>query len=102
MASVVGRQCLHIKREEGGLALYDMEAQLSEGAVYQWEHSHLWTEAHSDNVQTLCANSTLYRNVEELSRLQEMLPSAEADIFRAKKEGRQSGEEQQRQRDIEF
>jgi len=50
----------------------------------------------------LHANPILYQNVKELCRLQETLPRAVADIFQAKKEGRRSSEEQQRQGDVEF
>jgi len=72
-----------------------VETELGEGAVYRWEHGHLRTETHSDKVQALRANPTLYQNVKELCRLQETLPGAVADIFRAKKEGRRPSEEQQ-------
>jgi len=65
-----------------------METELGEGAVYPWEHGHLRTETHSDDVQALRANPTLYQNVKELCRLHEMLPGTVADIFRAKKECR--------------
>jgi len=43
-----------------------VETELEEGAVYRWEHGHLQTETHSDDVQALRANPTLYQNVKEL------------------------------------
>jgi len=64
------KQCLHIERRDGGPAHLDVETKLREGAVYQWEHGHLRTETHSDGVQALHANLTLYKNVKELCRLQ--------------------------------
>jgi len=79
-----------------------VETELGEGAVYWWEHGHLWTETHSDDVQVLHTNPTLYQNVKELCRLQETLPGAVADIFQAKKEGRRPSEEHQQQGDVEF
>jgi len=96
------KQCLHIEKQYGGPARLDVETELGEGAVYRLEHGHLWTETRSDDVQALHATLTLYQNVKELCRLQETLPGAVADIFRAKKEGRRSSNEQQRQGDIEF
>jgi len=96
------KQCLHIKEPEGGPARLDVETELGKSAVYRWEHGHLRTETHSDNVQALRAKPTLSQNVQELCRLQETLPSAVADIFRAKKEGQRSSEEQQPQGDVEF
>jgi len=79
-----------------------VETELGEGAVYQWEHGRLRTETHSYGVQALRANPTLYQNVKKLCRLQETLPEAVADIFRAKKEGRRPSNEPQRQGDLEF
>jgi len=93
------KQCLQIEKRDGGPTRLDIETELGEGAVYRWEHGHLQTETHSDDVH---ANPTLYQNVKELCRLQETLPGAVADIFRAKKEGRRPSEEQQRQGDVEF
>jgi len=61
-----------------------VRTELGEGAVYRWEHGHLRTETHSDDVQAFRANPTLYQSVKELCRLQETLPGAVADIFRAK------------------
>jgi len=90
-------------RETGrGPARLDMKTELGEGAVYRWEYGHFRTETHSDDVQVLRANPTLYQNVRELRRLQDTLPGAVADIFRAKKEGRRPSKEQQRQGDVEF
>jgi len=96
------RQCLHIEKRDGGPARLDVKTELGEGAVCRWEHGHLRTETHSDDVQALHANPTLYQNVKELCRLQERLPGVVADIFRAKKEGRRPSEEQQWQGDVEF
>jgi len=59
-------------------------------------------QTHSDDVQAVHANPTLYQNVKVLCRLQEALPGAVADIFRAKKESQRPSEEQQRQGDVEF
>jgi len=96
------KQCLHIEKRDRGPARLDVETELGEGAVYRWEHGHLQTETHSDDVQALHANSTLYQNVKELCRLRKTLPGAVAEKFRAKKEGRRPSEEQQRQGDVEF
>jgi len=96
------KQCLHIEKRDGRPARHDVETELGEGAVYRWEHGHLQTETHSDDVQALHANPTLYQNVKEPCRLQDTLPGAVADIFRAKKKGRPPGEEQQRQGEVEF
>jgi len=96
------KQCLHIAKQDGGPARLDVETELREDGVYWWEHGHLRTETHSDDVQALHANPTLYQNVKELCRLQETLPGAVANIFRAKKEGRRPSEKQQRQGDVEF
>jgi len=79
-----------------------VETELGEGTVYRWEHGHLRTEIHSDDVQALHANPTLYQNVKQLCRFQETLPGTVADIFRAKEEGRRPSEKQQRQGDVEF
>jgi len=95
-------QCLHIEKRDGGPARFDVAAQLGDGNVYRWEHDHLQAETHSDDVRALRANPTLYQNVKELCRLQETLPGAVADIFRAKKEGWRLTEEQQRQGNAEF
>jgi len=96
------KQCLHIEKRDREPAHLDVETELGEGAIYRWEHGHLWTKTHSDDVQALHANLTLYQNVKELCRLQETIPGMVADIFRAKKEGRRPSEKQQRQRDVEF
>jgi len=60
------KQCLHIEERDGGPACLDVETELGEGAVYRWEPGHLRTETHSDDVQALYANPTLYQNVKEL------------------------------------
>jgi len=96
------KQCLCIEKWDGGPARLDMETELEEGTIYRWEHNHLRTETNSDGIQALHANPTLYQNVKELCRLQETLPGAVADIFRAKKEGRRPSKKQQRQGDVEF
>jgi len=96
------KQCLHIESGDGGPAHLDVKVQLEKGDFYRWEHSYLRTETHFDDVQALCANSTLYWNVKELCQLQEMLPGAVANIFWDKKEGRLPPEEQRQQRNVEF
>jgi len=96
------KQCLHIKKHDGGPARLDVETELGAGAVYRWEHGYLWTETYLNDIQALHTNPTLYQNVKELCRLQTTLPGAVADIFRAKKGGRRPSEEQQRQGDVEF
>jgi len=42
------------------------QTELGESAVYRWEHGHFRTETHSDDVQALHANPTLYQNVKKL------------------------------------
>jgi len=96
------KQCLHIEKRDGGSAQLDRETELEEGAVYRWEHGHLRTETHSDDVQALHANPILYQNVKELCQIQETLLGVVANIFRAKKEGRRPSEKQLWQRDVEF
>jgi len=66
------------------------------------EHGHLPTNTQPDGVNALRANPTLYRNDKELCQLHETLPGAVADIFRAKKKGQRTTEEQQRQGHVEF
>jgi len=44
------KQCLHIEKQDGGPARLDVETELGKGAVYRWEHVHLLTEIHSDDV----------------------------------------------------
>jgi len=63
------KQCLHIEKRDGGPARLDVETEIGEDTVYRWEHGHLRTKTHSDDIQALCANPTLYQNVKELSRL---------------------------------
>jgi len=80
------KQCLHIERRDGGPAGLDMKKQLGNDNINCWEHGHLRSEHPPDTVHALWANPMLYQNVKVLSRLQQTLPGAVADIFRAKKE----------------
>jgi len=84
------KQCLHTEKRDRGPTHLDIETELGEGAVYRWEHRHLPTETQANDVQALPANPTLYQNVKELCRLRKTLPCAVADLFQAKKEGRET------------
>jgi len=44
------KHSLHIQKQDGGPARLDVETELGEGAVYRWEHGHLRTETHTDDV----------------------------------------------------
>jgi len=79
------KQCLHIEERDGGPARLDVERQLGDNDVYSWERGQLRSEHPPDTKNALRANPTLYQNVKELSRLQQTLPGAVADIFRPRR-----------------
>jgi len=79
-----------------------IETQLRGTEAYQWEQGRLQSDVHSDTVQALRVNPTLAKNVQDLYRLQETLAGVVGEIFKAKKEGRWPGEEEQRQKGVEF
>jgi len=96
------KKCLHIEKWDIGPARLDVETQLEDRTIYRWEHGSFQTKTYSEDVQALCANPTLDQNIKELCRLWKVLPDAVADIFWAKKEGRQSSKKQQQQGGAEF
>jgi len=98
------KQCLNIENRDGGPPRDELETLVHHGAQFDWDQGQLKqvVDEHSEVVQNLRANPVLAENVRELRRLQENLPGVVADIYRAKKEGRRTSEEQLRQGCAEF
>jgi len=81
-----------------------LETLVNQGAEYGWDQGQLkpMADKYSEAVENLRANPVLADSVNELRKLQENLPGVVADVYRAKKEGRQPSEEQLRQGCAEY
>jgi len=63
------KQCLNIKRRDGGPPRSDVEVQMGKAGIYSWEEGQLRSEPSTKAVSNLHANPTLPRNVKELCHL---------------------------------
>jgi len=90
------KQCLGIKRRDGGPSRSDLETLANQGAGYDWDQSQLKPMAaeNPEAVQALRANPVLADNVIELRKLQENLPGVVGNVYWAEKERRRPSEKQ--------
>jgi len=95
------KQCQNIECRDGGPPRSDVEEQLGKVGTYSWEEGLLRSDP-PKAVNNLHANPTLLSNVKELCRLQATLPGVVTDLVRAKKEGRQPSEAEQRVKSTQF
>jgi len=93
------RQCLNIEKRDGGPPRSELRTLDHPGLEYDWDQGQLQQKAdiHPEAVNNLRANPVLADNVRELRKVQENLPGVVANVYQAKKRGRQPSEEQLRQ-----